>query len=344
MIGEKRLYQYIYKEFLWVDRLIRRRQLFGDSVNNKSGFEQVPCAICGNKNLHLLYKHGQFGLPCHVSICPSDGFVFLSPRWSKDRYKYFYENEYDSYYRSDIFSDQIDTSKYQNIQTICKRLEQTKFLRDITSVMDVGAGMGWSLEWLKSNYPQIKTFAAIESSAYCQEYLKSSVKADVLSDDIDSDWSSSGFDLVIMRHVLEHFLDPVKALKKIAASVNEKGIVYIAVPDMMNPKRSLTNYWFRIVHTYYFSEKTLAQIALLAGLQPVQIVSDTSELWGIFQKSENIEQRIYLSDVYEDQIKIIQYYKRKFLLVDVKYDILRLIARLLPQKVKTHIKFIKNIK
>lgn len=39
------------------------------------------------------------------------------------------------------------------------------------------------------------------------------------------------FDLIWMSHVLEHFLDPVKALEKAKSLLSEDGCLYIATPD-----------------------------------------------------------------------------------------------------------------
>jgi 2-polyprenyl-3-methyl-5-hydroxy-6-metoxy-1,4-benzoquinol methylase len=292
--------------------------------------EAIPCPICGNKKPISLLKKGQFGLPCYVSICPNDGLVFLSPRWSKEKYTQFYQNEYDSYYRPSVFSDETDVSKYENIKTICSRLESLDLIVSRHSVLDVGAGMGWSLEWLKKNY-NFHRLGAIESSEHCITNLSNVIKARVLANNIDSDWQSTEFDLIIMRHVLEHLMNPVEALRKIAKNLSADGIVYIAVPDMMNPKGSLKNYWFRCVHTFYFSKETLIRIALMGNLQPVKIKSEKSELWGVFRKTRNSSNKQALSNVYKKQINIIRAHKRK----QIFFDLINAVKNLLPKFVKT---------
>ncbi len=289
-------------------------------------FETIPCPICGNEKPISLFKKGQFGLPCYVSICPYDGLVFLSPRWSKVKYIQFYQNEYDSYYRASVFSDETDASKYRDIKTICSRLESLGLIFNRHSVLDVGAGMGWSLEWLKKNY-DFHRLVAIESSEHCITNLNNVVEASVLANNIDSDWQSTEFDLVIMRHVLEHFMNPVQALRKIAENLSANGIVYITVPDMMNPKGSLKNYWFRSVHTFYFSKETLIRIALMGNLQPIKIKSEKSELWGIFRKTKNSSNKQSLGNVYKKQINIIRAQKRKQILLDLKYAVKSLLPK-----------------
>ncbi len=301
-------------------------------------FESIPCPICGNDKLQMVSKRGQFGLPCYVSICPSDGIVFLCPRWSKERYMHFYQNEYDSYYRPIVYSDETDDSKYKNIKPICSILENLNLIGDRESVLDIGAGMGWALQWLKLNYTHFHKLSAIESSKLCITNLKNVIGASVISNDIDSYWKSTGFDLVIMRHVLEHIMNPVEALRKVRENLSTNGIVYIAVPDMMNPKGSFKNYWFRSVHTFYFSETTLVSIASIANLQSIEIKCKKSELWGVFKKATNSAQNQSASNVYEKQIRIIKTHQKKSILLDANLRIIQICSHLLPRRTKSWLK------
>jgi len=298
-------------------------------------FEPIPCPICNNKDIELLSQKGQFGLLCFVSICPNDGLVFLRPRWSKERYISFYKNEFYSYYSPAELSDKVSESHYRRIKKICGRLEQLKLLQGKESVLDIGAGMGWSLKWLKDNYAHFKRFSAIESSTRCIANLKNVIGANIVSDDIDSQWQSTGFDLVIMRHVLEHFLHPVEALKKVGDNLSPHGIIYIAVPDMMNPKGSLKNSWFRSAHTFYFSLMTLTSIASKAHLSPVKITSENSELWGIFTKTSHAIQRIHITNVYDKQMEIIRLHQRKDIILNTYSTMKNL---LLPKKLRSWLK------
>ena len=45
------------------------------------------------------------------------------------------------------------------------------------------------------------------------------------------------YDLIIMDNVLEHIEEPNKVLKKIKLILNENGIIYIAVPNILKYKK-----------------------------------------------------------------------------------------------------------
>jgi 2-polyprenyl-3-methyl-5-hydroxy-6-metoxy-1,4-benzoquinol methylase len=298
--------------------------------------ESIPCPLCGNEKLDNISRQGQFGLPCYVSICPLDGFVFLSPRWTKKKYMHFYKEEYDSFYRPKECLSGIYTPEYKNIKIICHRLENLNLMDGRNSVLDVGAGMGWYLQWIKLNYNFFNEFSAIEASDNCIIHLQEVLEINLVSDDIDSDWQSTGFDLVIMRHVLEHTMNPVEALKRVAANLSEGGIIYMAVPDMMKPKGSLHD-WFRSVHTFYFSSESLVSIASLANLELITMHQEDSEIWAIFKKA-SVENGNVIINVYEKQISIINAYKRWSFIRDARNKCIQVFLFLIPRKLKSWLK------
>jgi SAM-dependent methyltransferase len=243
-----------------------------------------------------------------------------------------------------VFGEESDAQKYKNIKLICDRLNEYDLLKQRESILDIGAGMGWSLWYLKSHYPSFKRFSAIEASEHCMKNLKQKIGAEIVSNDVESNWHRGyceKFDFIIMRHVLEHLLDPVEALRNIKATLAKDGIIYIAVPDMMHPKGSLKNYWYRAVHTFYFSEQTLSRVACLANLVPIVIKSgEDSELWGIFRISSNDAPHGGFDNAYHRQLAVIRRQKRKTIYLNFKYNIAKLILFFVPSKVKSKLKHI----
>lgn len=204
------------------------------------------------------------------------------------------------------------------MKEICSRLETHHALRDKVSVLDVGAGMGWGLEYLKQTYPALKHFTAIEASAHCRKHIHENISARVVANDVDEMWENPGTGLVIMRHVLEHLLNPVNALITIQHNLATEGVVYISVPNMMQPQTSLTHHWFRPVHTFYFSPATLCSVAQLAGLVPIIIKAEGGELWGCFRKQSYSDIYVVYPNVYNEQVRIIKHKKRVDLVKSVK--------------------------
>ena len=212
-------------------------------------FEKVNCAICGTDNTHEISKKGQFDLPINLVLCKDCGLGYLNPRWDQSAYLAFYQKEYDNYYRSEITTDFKLRPKANN--PILSRLSSWKHLpSNIESLLDIGSGAGQNLIDFKQQFPSANLFA-IEPSPDSHEHL-SSINAKVISSDVDSDWEegdSDKYDLVIMRHVLEHFLDPLAVMKKVRKVLSRDGLLYLAVPNNLKPTKNLEGRWFRVVHT-----------------------------------------------------------------------------------------------
>jgi SAM-dependent methyltransferase len=116
-------------------------------------------------------------------------------------------------------------------------------------------------------------YYAIEPSVeYKSEIEKKGIT--FISNDVDADWDKSYdgyFDLIIMRHVLEHFSRPDVVLEKIKKVLSPEGLVYIAVPDSLHPRPPFTDDFIRVVHTYYFNKPSLSNLLHKSGLEIVSI-------------------------------------------------------------------------
>lgn len=241
-------------------------------------FETVNCTICQSDSYLTYSTKGQFGLPTYVVICKKCGFSYLNPRWNKKRYDHFYTVEYDNYYRPEVKTS-YNYDQYSSIKAILKRLEKLNLKPSgPDNILDIGSGMGDSLKYLKENiFPEANYFA-IEPSDFCIENLKKN-GIEILSKDVDSNWQNGNenkYDFIIMRHVLEHFLDPISVLKKASAVLKPGGILFVAVPNAKKPTKRLKAHYFRVVHVSYFSPLSLSNAFALSGLNAT-IMKDGDE-------------------------------------------------------------------
>lgn len=296
-------------------------------------YEPVDCILCGVRDTELVAQKGQFGWDTYVSICKRCGLVYLNPRWTKAGYNYFYATEYDQYYRYN--EDEAAEKETRKAKVVWKRISQYA-PQAYKSALDIGCGLGWLLHHVASQVEGLH-IAGIEPSDSCAAHFTEKIGGELVARDVDTDWQVANqgrFDLVIFRHVLEHLLDPVAVLKKVRESMAPDGVLYIAVPDMMHPDGSLADFWFRNVHTYYFSQPTLKRVAELAGLTPVILMSESSELWGIFRRSET-EAATANPAQYKEQIQAIRQYRRQRLLRRLMLALrLRRLSALVPKQVK----------
>ena len=263
---------------------------------------------------------GQFNQEIYPVIYPS-GLVMLNPRWTRETYNVFYTKYYDELYELSIKPDYGKEGIVRNMKEVWDRVTSRLNIDDlsINNILDAGCGPGYGLEYLKSLMSDIKLFGIESSEASRNELKKNNVT--VLDSDIDGDWhknNANNIDVIILRHVVEHMLDPIKSLSNLRTTLSSEGFMYIAVPDMMNPRTVLRDYtkwweyWFRSVHTYYYSKETLFATLFMAGLEPIFFEEENEEIWCIVKaldKQKLKEFNINDTNTFHRQMEIL----RKFL-------------------------------
>lgn len=264
-------------------------------------WDNVKCHICNTENNDpiLLRKkplvEGQFGYAIHPVICKSCGLIYLNPRWSKEDYNVFYTYYYDKLYRLETKEDYGTSAVIYNIKEIWSRIkDQIKPGKEF-NILDVGCGYGYGLKYLQEQVPNATLFG-IEASPDSIETLQSkAVGATLVTDDFDSAWENNyegKMDLIILRHVFEHLLNPIETLNKLRKALKPNGVIYFAVPDMTYVRTNLRDYkywWeyiFRSVHTYYYNKDTFTKTLEIGQLFPLLIAEEKEEIWCLVGKNK----------------------------------------------------------
>tara|TARA_B110000037_G_C17106280_1_gene499958 strand:+ start:73 stop:1002 length:930 start_codon:yes stop_codon:yes gene_type:complete len=234
-------------------------------MNNN--IETVKCVVCESTTYETITKNGDGTYPINLVVCNKCGLAYLNPRWNKVNYSNYYKLEYDNTYRSNPLNNPSILRPKNN--TIVDRIKENGLLqKKALKILDIGSGNGQNLIDLKSIYPTAEYYA-IEPSIISQNTIRKN-GIHLLSDDVDKSWEKDyldSFDLIIMRHVLEHFLDPSSILKKVNLVLNDFGMVYIAVPDNLLKNRN--EGWLRIAHTYYFNTNSLYNLLVKEHFEPL---------------------------------------------------------------------------
>lgn len=264
-------------------------------------WDEVKCHICNTNNYEpILFKkkplvEGQFGYAIHPVICKNCGLIFLSPRWSKEDYHVFYTHYYDRLYRLETKKDYGTSAVIHNIGEIWSRIKGQIKPGSEMNILDVGCGYGYGLKYLQDQLPGASLYG-IESSPDGIKTLQSKeVGATLITDDFDLPWENEyegKMDLIVLRHVFEHLLNPVETLNKLRKALKPNGVIYFAVPDMIDVRtdlRDYKNWWeyiFRSVHTYYYSKDTFVKTLEIGGLFPVIMGEEKEEIWCLAGKNK----------------------------------------------------------
>ena len=212
--------------------------------------ETVSC-LCGNDDFVLLAEYDRYRIKQRAVICPACGLVQNQPRMTRQETEKFYTSDaYRKLYDPDIFeldrqgfNDYLKKTAYRHAFVSARRNGQA-----LDKVLEIGCGGGWNL------YPYMRNGAKVVGYDYGPALVEfgRGLGMDLRVGSID-DVEGGEFDLIVLSHVVEHFLDPIGEVQKLAALLKDGGMVYIEVPNV----RHFCLGGLQNAHNYYFSPATL---------------------------------------------------------------------------------------
>jgi SAM-dependent methyltransferase len=249
----------------------------------------VDCVNCGATpaqdavltTTQVKHRGTFFGEPLTIVVCRECGLVFQNPQPTTTALGYFYEREY--------YAGKTTVAKREQSETkallmepmyawLCERLPEFS----AWDVADIGSGYG---NWL-SLFERSNRLVGIESSTQAAACAKEWYDIDTLNVDfMSSDLDPGSFDLVTGLAMIEHFLDPLAALVGMNRLLRDDGFVFLYTPDVagMVLRLGIAKY-FKLVHTYYFSQETLESLLTKAGFEVVAArrtppLVDSADVW-----------------------------------------------------------------
>lgn len=268
-----------------------------DQVNKKLSEkiykqEKYDCE-CGNtyRNLKTIAEKDRYGLQVYTKICPECGLIMTNPRMTQKSYNLFYDCEYRALYVGKREADNIYFKRQiKRGNRVIKFLERNIDLSEIQSVLEIGCGAGGIL------YPFKQIGKNVTGIDIGSEYLKYGREQGLELRNIstaDLVQEEKKYDLIILNHVLEHFLSLKTELENITSLLNQNGLIYIEVPGIQSIgsvyEGDLLMY-LQNAHVYYFSKATLVGnvekygLTCIAGNEKVQCIFTQSN----YTKSKNV--------------------------------------------------------
>lgn len=226
--------------------------------------EHTDCSNCHQDDCQEVFTRDRYGIPWTTVTCNRCGMMYSNPRMTAESTQTFYaSDEYRQIYGGghvlmspdEMFDlDRVDRSQEYH------RLSYFDFVvenfSDITSVAEIGAGGGWNL------IPFINAQITCQGYEFSQRLIESGRRRGIDMIDLAVSSLAGEWDLIMMRHVLEHVLDPVNELRDLRGFLTPNGKIFIEVPGIVEKLPSVQN-----AHNHYFSEKTLESVFGQAGFK-----------------------------------------------------------------------------
>lgn len=228
-------------------------------------FETVPC-LCGSRDCDLLASADYYGIMQQTVLCVRCGLVWSSPRMSAVENREFYSS--DVYRRLYSGSDYLEASRRTRYtpetgKHMFDAVGQIKPIGRGTRVLEIGAGGGWNLR------PFQQAGAEVLGIDYSPSLVELGRQEGIPMREGGLETIAGRYDVIILSHILEHFLDPISALKQIAQHLAERGLIYVEVPNILN----FTMGQLQSAHTCYFSPRTLRHTLENCGMQLLAVGS-----------------------------------------------------------------------
>lgn len=179
----------------------------------------MHCRICNKEKLDFYYSQGNSG-EYKFYKCSSCGVVNYDLSTGLDQKKYggYFTDPFDE-------SDKINKAQQLTFRFIKSNLKETG------KAIDIGCGNGKLLHLLKQEGWEVK---GLELSSLLADSIKEKLSIEVkVADFLTYEPGKSDlYDLVTLRHVLEHLPDPVLAMKKINSFLNSGGYAVLEFPNI----------------------------------------------------------------------------------------------------------------
>jgi len=238
--------------------------------------EKVSCNLCGSEHSAFLFEKADrhSGQQFNIVRCESCRLVFVNPRITLEEAKDVYtkENYFANYFRDGRAYLEGKRGKLIDAKSVLSDIELWRRRLGLDSrtkgrLLEVGSAVGWLLQvanelgW-ESHGVEISTWAA----QYGSDVLGQSIFCGVLE---DSNFQNNFFQLAIINNVLQHNFEPHRTLSRIYDLLEDKGLIYISVPNW--------NYWrtwsskvdgptvMPREHLFYFTSSTLSKLVRKAG-------------------------------------------------------------------------------
>jgi len=305
--------------FIFFHKLKELREIIR---NSKKYILSEPCILCNNKLYvpitSLTTHHDKL-----IILCINCGLARMNPLPTIKEYQDFYKKQFFVDYRT--LQSRVEPSKsgyliYEFVRD---------YINQIYGVFEIGCGDGRNLLAIRSINKELN-IGGIEPSELTAETNSKFKKYNInITNGFSSNLSKellNNYNLIIISHVFEHFINPLQELVELEKKLRINDIVYIEVPDNGYDIYKL-GYWFRFPHIYYFTQYTISHMFEKVGFTVLKFEKSDLVLRYLITKNEKIIREFSMKNVNRGKHQLNVYKTATFL--STLYMVIRIIKKLI---------------
>lgn len=158
-----------------------------------------------------------------------------------------------------------------------RNLKKIEAYKNGGRLLDVGIGTGLFIKLAKNSGWEVY---GIDISKYAASKLAKDKVKIVLGELKDSSFKKSFFDVINMRHTIEHTKDPKELLLKAFSLLKKGGLIYISTPNSYGFHAKVFGetwpHWSLPFHLHFFSKSSLCRLAEGTGFKI--LIVETEEI------------------------------------------------------------------
>lgn len=211
------------------------------------------CPICSSKKVKIISKEKNIAFTnlsselkkFILSYCNNCTFIFQSSAYTKS-YDKKIKKVYENYFVNHTFLfPRTDKTIIDSVDFLLPHIKENALL------LEIGSARGDFLYLLKKRIPSINILGI--------EPTQDKVYIPTINSSFSDDLFVNKFDMIVMRHTLEHIKYPKEFVEKLKKISHKDTLIYIEVPNIELNLKNLTED-FEPDHVSYFSLYTLSRV------------------------------------------------------------------------------------
>lgn len=146
-------------------------------------------------------------------------------------------------------------------------------------LLDIGCGTGWTTRVYADHGFSV---IGLEPSAVRADYARQHYGIDVVNEYMENAKFDQQFDVVVLRHIIEHFADPATIIAKVRSFLKPGGVVLVVVPniDCLGRRLFETDWaWVLPWHCNFFNPQSADRLLTGQGFDVVKSYQTASPLY-----------------------------------------------------------------